>query len=578
MVNTRSGGKEGGGLPADNTLPLHNMRRIALFVFHFDRPKFAAAALIASLLAVAPAGCSQKTAPQLSIGAAPDQPPASAVTGDTSPSQAAKPSLFPQTEAPAAALTPQGNPKEWWEAVYVNGVKIGWGHMAQTDIDEDGQKLVRIEMQNHLAIDRDRQRTNIDITTTSVETPDGQLLRFGTDMTTGTSRTQMNGRIAEGKLTIETTTAGKTISDAVPCPAGILGFSATDQSFGRSPMLPGQQRKLQALMPATNEVVTIDLAADKYAPTPLLDHTEDLLRIECTLTLPINSPDGKPPIVRSLMWTNHEGQVLKTSIAALHQETFRTTRELAMADGGQRRIDLVVDNTVPVAKAIVNPHETKLVRYRVWLQADDPAKVFFTGPLQSVRSLDDHTAEITVRQLSPASAEQALALEPAVPTRLPTEKDRQPNSLIQSDDEAVVAMANSVAPDERDSTKLAVALEKFVHDTIKLKDFSQAFATAAEVARTPEGDCTEHAVLLAALARARGIPARVAIGLVYQPSTQSFGYHMWNELWIGDRWVPLDATLGRGGIGAAHLMLTDSDLAVRKLTVAFCPWHKSSGN
>ena len=40
-------------------------------------------------------------------------------------------------------------------------------------------------------------------------------------------------------------------------------------------------------------------------------------------------------------------------------------------------------------------------------------------------------------------------------------------------------------------------------------------ATAAEVARSREGDCTEHAVLLAALARARGIPARVAMGLVY---------------------------------------------------------------
>ena len=33
-----------------------------------------------------------------------------------------------------------------------------------------------------------------------------------------------------------------------------------------------------------------------------------------------------------------------------------------------------------------------------------------------------------------------------------------------------------------------------------------------------------------------------------------------NEVWIRDRWVPLDATLGRGGIGAAHLKLADSNL------------------
>ena len=90
---------------------------------------------------------------------------------------------------------------------------------------------------------------------------------------------------------------------------------------------------------------------------------------------------------------------------------------------------------------------------------------------------------------------------------------------------------------------------------------SQALATASQVAATLEGDCTEHAVLLAGLARARGVPARVAIGLVYSPATQSFVYHMWDEIWTGQRWMPLDSTLGHGGIGAAHLKLTDSNLA-----------------
>ena len=38
------------------------------------------------------------------------------------------------------------------------------------------------------------------------------------------------------------------------------------------------------------------------------------------------------------------------------------------------------------------------------------------------------------------------------------------------------------------------------------KDLSVGFATAADVARTAQGDCTEHAVLLAALLRASDIP------------------------------------------------------------------------
>ena len=108
--------------------------------------------------------------------------------------------------------------------------------------------------------------------------------------------------------------------------------------------------------------------------------------------------------------------------------------------------------------------------------------------------------------------------------------------------------------------KTAIALEKYVSQTIKKKNFSQAFATAAEVAQSLEGDCTEHAVLMAALCRARKIPARVAFGLVYYPPQQGFAYHMWNEVWIADRWVALDGTLGMGGVAADHIKLGDSSL------------------
>jgi transglutaminase-like putative cysteine protease len=112
-----------------------------------------------------------------------------------------------------------------------------------------------------------------------------------------------------------------------------------------------------------------------------------------------------------------------------------------------------------------------------------------------------------------------------------------------------------------DPWQTCAALEKWVHDGIQKKNFSQGFATAADVAQSLEGDCTEHAVLLAALCRARQIPARVCVGLVYSPNDQGFAFHMWNEAWITDRWIPLDATLGLGGIGAAHLKLRHSDLS-----------------
>ena len=76
-------------------------------------------------------------------------------------------------------------------------------------------------------------------------------------------------------------------------------------------------------------------------------------------------------------------------------------------------------------------------------------------------------------------------------------------------------------------------------------DCAVAFASAAETVRSLEGDCSEHAVLCAAMARAAGMPSRVVSGLVYLPPGGGlggergvFGYHLWAEALVGpDAWL-----------------------------------------
>lgn len=557
--------------PHHHTLILHNMTIT-------DRSCFVASLVFTFFLAA----CSDRQAPRLSISADSAESTSNpAPKSDTSlqssrlklrtaADEPAATAPVPPSEIDPAATSPKGDPRQWWEAVYAYGTKIGWCHTQITDRQDGGRKLAQIDYQSHITVDRQGQQTAIDIVTGSTENPDGELQQFHTEMTSGASRTQTNGRVEEGQLKLETITQGKTTEESFAWPPGTLGFSATEQSLAKAPLLPGQRRSLRALMPATNEVVNIELVADKYEPTSLVDHTEDLLRIDSSIVLPMHGSNDRPSILHSQLWTNRVGQVLKTSIGALHQETYRTTKDIALAESGTRRLDLVIDNTVPVAQALADPHATKRIKYRVQLAGDDPAKIFYSGGSQQVTPLDPHTAEITVRRIELESAPAAGAEVPGS-SKLPTADDRAPNNLIQSDDTQVVTLANSVAPNETDPRQLAIELEKFVKQAVTMKNFSQAFDTAAEVARQREGDCTEHAVLLAGLARARGIPARVAIGLVYQASTQSFAYHMWNELWLTDRWVPMDATLGRGGIGAAHLKLADSNLAGAQAYSCFLP-------
>lgn len=176
------------------------------------------------------------------------------------------------------------------------------------------------------------------------------------------------------------------------------------------------------------------------------------------------------------------------------------------------------------------------------------------GNSQEVQEARMGSVEIDVRSIRPDTA--SVRAEPD-----PSDEFRIPSRFLQADDPNVVRHALLAVGSETDPWKQAIAMERYVHEKLSNKNFSTAMASAAEVARTLEGDCTEHACLLAAMARARKIPSRVVVGLVYAESLQAMGGHMWTEVFIKDRWIPVDATLGLGGIGAGHIKLSDSSFS-----------------
>ncbi len=73
------------------------------------------------------------------------------------------------------------------------------------------------------------------------------------------------------------------------------------------------------------------------------------------------------------------------------------------------------------------------------------------------------------------------------------------------------------------------------------------------------GNAESRALLLVALARASGLPARRIGGLVFQAG--DFVPHHWAEIWLGTQegWTPFDPTTNEAGqIGASHIALGES--------------------
>ena len=108
---------------------------------------------------------------------------------------------------------------------------------------------------------------------------------------------------------------------------------------------------------------------------------------------------------------------------------------------------------------------------------------------------------------------------------------------------------------EKDEAKARQILN-WVYDSLD-KRATVSVPNALDTLKAKAGDCNEHAVLFAALARSAGIPAKVSVGLVY--TRGRFYYHAWNEVFIGE-WTALDTLMGQMPADVTHIKFVEGDL------------------
>jgi transglutaminase-like putative cysteine protease len=125
----------------------------------------------------------------------------------------------------------------------------------------------------------------------------------------------------------------------------------------------------------------------------------------------------------------------------------------------------------------------------------------------------------------------------------------RPEPMLQSTDRRIVGLAMRIRKGVRDPRIVAEKINTWVHDSIGDR-VTFGVPNALEVLRTRKGDCNEHTQIFVALARAIGLPARIAAGLAYVDG--KFYYHAWPEVLLGD-WVPVDPTFGQFPADAAHI-------------------------
>ena len=174
--------------------------------------------------------------------------------------------------------------------------------------------------------------------------------------------------------------------------------------------------------------------------------------------------------------------------------------------------------------------------------------------------IEDHGAMINIVAVRNAPRVDAAATLP-----LSTPPELRPylgsTGHLPSQSRAIIGAARRAAIDESgrgqetNALRAVSYLAGWINQGIAFEP-AQNDGSAVETLRRRAGDSFGQARLFAAMARALGIPSRLAQGFLARPGQAV--PHSWAEAWINGGWIPVDVTVSRVGLPAGYVLVERS--------------------
>lgn len=431
-----------------------------------------------------------------------------------------------------------------WYVLRMQGHRAGWLH------DTRRTENNRVLSQNavHLEIRRGEQTVTVEVESEFIETADAKPVSMSVTQRLGSTPTTERYVFESGRVRVTSVSAGGERESTRALPEGAWLTPAGAAAFLRQRLAAGATEIThRAIDPGSGiEPILFTTTILERTSVEALGKTVPAIRWKVVT--------DTHPELGTTEYVDEFGVPIRseTSLGGIKVEILLADRDLALS--ALDAPELLVSTLVTPDKPIANPRSLTRASYHLRLtEGKVPALPF--GGVQSVAWQADGSAILTID----------TARCDVIPDHdFPTDEDSKASAMVNADDPEVKRLAEQATG----STPAARAesLRALVHSYIQRKNLGVGFASAAEIVRTRTGDCTEHAVLLAALLRARGIPARVVSGLIYAEEFEGkrdvFGYHMWAQAYIDSCWRDLDATLPPGlTFDATHIALAHSSLA-----------------
>jgi transglutaminase-like putative cysteine protease len=422
-----------------------------------------------------------------------------------------------------------------WRGIYYRGDKIGFS-VGQTTPTEAGYE---IREDGRLQMSLLGATSSVRLSSRATVDRAFNLRGFSFSLDAGTGPTEVRGTLEGRRLHLVIRTPSgerRETRELAEPPALSLNLPRALAARG---LHPGQTLQVSVFDPATlrNTPMTLEVQA------------REVVRA-AGRPVPAFRVEGRLGGITTRSWVTDVGEVVREE-SPMGLLVVRETPEQARALGvpGAIQTDLLETSALVPAtpRRIDDPTTVARLAVRIdGLSGLDPADLQGAGQTTEGGEIEVRDP----RDLRPATAPADLA------------GHLRPEPLIESDAPEIQAEAERAVRGAASARLRAERLVRHVHAILEKKP-TVSLPSALEVLRTRIGDCNEHTALYVAMARAAGLPARVAVGLVYLRG--AFYYHAWPEVWVDEGrglglWLPVDPTLNQFPADATHVRLARGGL------------------
>lgn len=421
---------------------------------------------------------------------------------------------------------------ERWSGIFFQDQHVGYT-VSRSSHTADGRALY--EQRSHFQIAAMGQIQKVVTAGAALVDEQGRLTRFDFFLASNDVRLSARGEVAGDEVRIDVLQGDTTSTISFPIEAPPQVSLSLEDVIRRTPLSVGKRFSVPWFDPVTMSQDAMELTV---TGVEVLENGEEAYWL---------SSKVRDLETRALVLPN--GETLRQE-GALGMSIVRMTEAEAMAIPSEAEpVDLISLSAVQLTGDLKNARSTRVMTVKV--SGVDPGRVPVEPPNQRLEG------EIL-------TTERPLALElPSLPVR----DDSDPRwiestATLPAEHPDIVSRAREVVGDAPDRWTAVTRLVDWVFQYVE-KVPTMGVPNGLEVLRTATGDCNEHTALFVSLARAAGVPSRIAAGVVYTDRIGprgAFYYHAWPEVKMADRWVPVDPTFGQTIADATHIKLVEGDL------------------